>query len=674
MKTILYVGAFDAAEIIAIHSNFDVCYVVDTNGPKSEYIARLFKNDPNVHVIHITPSALCDSFCERNAIGEVDTLVISRGDEDRAFLTTLGDALVKERSPSVVGIKAPLPDETAEESQVLLAHGYRPCAERSQIPGYARRDAIRAQWWRRPGEIQNNEQSGGINSHFAGKQYSFNCVYSYLHDENSTISRRGNAKVLVSSTPQPGYDLYFYHDAFSFRGKQAGYDTLLVAEPFTILPGEYNRDIWDLFDHAFSFCDAPIERDSKFTKVISWMGDWSAETVITEDVRERERKYPIEGRQRSICMINGNKCSWVRGELYSERAEAALWFSANSDIFFDVYGRPAFLLPNYKGAVPDDKRLVLLAQYRYNWCFENIDHPIFGSGYVAEKILDCLETRTVPIYLGNGEIEKYVPKECFIDFRDFGSYEAVNEYLHVIGEDEYMTYIENIDKFVSNGGLRPYSWQTLYDQIARWYCSQEGIELGRLFGDQTMWKREPASLKTSVVSSALWSFDDLRFRPSQFMVKEDFLTTKPWETLPADVDARVRRSVELASQGKYRDALMEISLSGFSAKAEHHFVAAELMQLNGLSEAAFVQVSLALLLDPGHSYAHNLLGALHFQKGEIMKAEEEFRKAVESDSDNHLARKNLAFLLLNTGRKDEGIPLARAVESYFPDEVRAWGV
>ena len=198
-------------------------------------------------------------------------------------------------------------------------------------------------------------------------------------------------------------------------------------------------------------------------------------------------------------MINGNKVSWVSGELYSKRVEAALWFCSNSDIFFDVYGRPPYLLPNYKGSVDNDKRLSVLAKYRYNWCFENTDHPVFAAGFIAEKILDCLETRTVPIYLGNPNIEKYVPKECFIDFRDFGSYAAINDYLHRITEDEYMAYIENIDRWVSNGGLRPYSWQTLYNQLIHWYSTQTGIDLQSLVGEETSWERERAIPRSAPV-------------------------------------------------------------------------------------------------------------------------------------------------------------------------------
>ncbi len=680
MKRLLYIGSAGPAEIIAIRPGFDVCCVADTDNTRCEYLARLFGNDPKVRVIHLTPSSVCGpQFYADNGVDDVDTLVISPGDGDKSFCTALGLALLKEKAVRVVGVKVGSgldeePDEFATELRTLLALHYEACVQGAEPAGYdAGEHAILARWWRRADSVRTTGISLQKPAYREGKQYSFNCVYFHLRDKNWSVSRRGNVTVTVSSVPQEGCDLYLYHDAFSFRGKQAGYNLLLLAEPLVVLPGQYNGDIWDHFDHTFTFCDMPIERDRGFTKVLTWRGDWSEETAITEDMRERESLFPIEGRQNSICMINGNKCSWVSGELYSKRAEAALWFWDNSDVPFDVYGRPPFLLPNYKGGLEDDVRLPMLGRYRYNWCFENTDHPVFGLMH-GEKILDCLETRTVPIYLGNPNIGSYIPKECFIDFRDFGSYEAVNDYLHRITEDDYMTYVEHIDRWVSSGGLRPYSWQTLYDQLTHWYSTQTGIDLRSLTGEETSWERQIIEPRNGVARQPLWTFDELRFRPSQFMDREDLLKTRPWERISAELDGRFQRTMGLASQEEYREALREMALCGFSLNAEHHLVAAQLMQLNGLPDAALVQVAVALQLDPDNSYARNQLGALYFQKNQVPRAEAEFRKAVELDAGNHLARKNLAFLLLHTGRKGEAMPLARIVEPYFPEEVRAWSL
>lgn len=675
MKTLICLGAADVAKFVALRPGFEVCYVVDSDEAKIGYLRSLFKFDSQVHFLIETPPLDIDRFCSEKGIDEVDTLVWSLSNSDDDGLALVKHVLEEKRArvvECVVSLRSSGCKSSGEfvgiavgQVKQIACGGYEPTED---VP----KDTFR--WIRKDGEVAvasgRKEGTGRIDE----KTHSFNLVYYHLPDTAWHVAQRGRVSVTVSSVPQQGCDLYVYLDAFGYRGKQKGYDLLFIAEPHVVLPGSYNEDIWSHFDHIFTMYDTLVERDERFSKTVLCRHGWpSAEEAITEDMSQRDRLYPTMGRQNAICMINGNKCSWVSGELYSKRMEAALWFCNNSDISFDVYGRPPYLLPNYKGGVENGSRLPLLARYKYNWCFENTNHPVFGLGYV-DKILDCLETRTVPVYMGNPIIEKYVPRECFIDFRDFGSYAAVNDYLHRITEDEYMEYVENIDRWVSSGGLRPYSWYTLYDNLIHWYSKQTGIGLQSLLGEDTSWQRQPTKPGNSVAQPPLWAFDDLRFRHSQFMDREDLLKIKPWEKITADLNDRFQRTLELASQDKHSEALREMALVGFTGNPNHHLVCAQLMQLNGLSDAALVQLSIALQLEPRNSYARNQLGVIYFQKSQIAHAEEEFRIAIEIDSGNHLARKNLAFLLLQTGRKREAMPIVKSVEPYFPEEVRGWNL
>lgn len=678
MKILLCVGTADVATFVALRPGFDVCYVIDGDEAGIEYLRSLFRFDPQVHLTCGDPSSLdIEEFCSEKGIDEIDRLVWSLSDRDDGVPGSIERLLGEKRvrilecvaSPRYSGPQGPGsgPGLAMEQTKQIAYDGYE-CTD--EDPG--NRSTGRVRWLRKGSELAPTVGTTEGTGRTEKSRHSFNLVYSHLLDTAWHVAQRGNVSVTVSSVPQQGCDLYLYLDAFSYRGKQKGYDVLLIAEPHVVLPGSYNEDVWTHFDHVFTYYDTLVERDKRFTKALLCRSGWvGAEEAITEDMSQRDRFYPLEGRQNAICMVNGNKFSWVSGELYSKRLEAALWFCCNSDVSFDVYGQPPYLLPNYKGGVESGSRLPLLAKYKYYWCFENTNHPVFGLGY-TDKILDCLETRTVPIYLGNPNIEKYVPKDCFIDFRDFGSYTAINDYLHRVTENEYMAYVENIDRWVANGGLRPYSWYTLYDHLIHWYSKQTGIQLRSLAGEGTSWEKERITPRSTGALPTLWTFDDLRFRPSQFMDDEDLLKTRPWEKMTADLNDRFQRALGLASQAKYGEALREMALTGFSQNAEHHLVCAQLMQLNGLHDPAFVQLSIARLLNPGHSYVHNQLGALYYQKSQLAKAEEEFRKAVDLDSANHLARKNLAFLLLHTGRKREAMPMIKAVEPYFREEVRGW--
>ncbi len=293
-----------------------------------------------------------------------------------------------------------------------------------------------------------------------------NVVYEHLKEEQAHSVHCGEVSVIWSPLPIKGADIYAYLNAHSFRGPQGGISVLLMMEPLVVLPGVYSETVLSRFDHVFTWCDALTKQGGRFKKIFLARSGWIIDSPITEDLQKREQRYPVANRKKAICMINGNKQSFIAGELYSKRLEAALWFHYNSDLPFDVFGTPPFPLPNYKGALAPDAKLSTLADYQYCLCFENTNYPTFSSGLVTEKILDCLEARTIPIYYGCANIDEYVPRECFIDFREFRSYGQLNAFLHNMAPERYAHTIDCIDKWVSKGGLRPYSWFTIYDQLA----------------------------------------------------------------------------------------------------------------------------------------------------------------------------------------------------------------
>ena len=299
-----------------------------------------------------------------------------------------------------------------------------------------------------------------------GSHRIINMVYQHLLEAQRHALSKDNVSVVWSSTPLKGCDLYAYLNAFSFAGKEEGVHVLLLWEPYVVLPGQWDEKVWSQFDHILTLYSALTKRGTQFRRISAPRSGWIVPVDITEDREERERKYSLKERKNAICMINGHKNSDIPGELYSKRLEAAKWFHENSDIPFDIYGNPPFPLPNYRGVLEADNKLPTMAGYMYALCFENFYHPEYSAGYITEKILDCLETRTVPIYLGCSDIEKYIPKDCFIDFRDFKDFRELNEFLAGMSRKRYKKYTHSIDEWVMGGNLRQYSWQALYDRLA----------------------------------------------------------------------------------------------------------------------------------------------------------------------------------------------------------------
>jgi hypothetical protein len=70
----------------------------------------------------------------------------------------------------------------------------------------------------------------------------------------------------------------------------------------------------------------------------------------------------------------------------------------------------------YKGKCAS--KFEVLQHYDFCLCFENMSM----NGYITEKIFDCLYAGTIPLYMGAPDILDYVPKEVFIDCRNYSSW------------------------------------------------------------------------------------------------------------------------------------------------------------------------------------------------------------------------------------------------------------
>ena len=56
----------------------------------------------------------------------------------------------------------------------------------------------------------------------------------------------------------------------------------------------------------------------------------------------------------------------------------------------------------------------------------------------------------MPVYWGAPDIEKHIPIRCYIDRRDYGSYEELIDYLVNMPDSEYQEYLSNIKYFLEN--------------------------------------------------------------------------------------------------------------------------------------------------------------------------------------------------------------------------------
>lgn len=252
-----------------------------------------------------------------------------------------------------------------------------------------------------------------------------------------------------------------------------GKSYLLLFESELIRP-----DNWDLEKHQY------------FAKIFTWNDDF----VDNEKYFKMNfsHLFPKSSNNRppkkeNLCtLIAGNHKKRHSLELYSQRSKAIKWFERHHPDKFDFYGTgwgrytssnrylrfllkrlkmPKILKPNfccYRGVVSSKKEA--LERYKFAICYENAkDLP----GYVTEKIFDCFFAGCVPIYWGAANITDHIPKGCFIDKRNFSTYELLYDYIAHMDDKLYEQYLTDIAQYLDSETSNQYKANYFADTITK---------------------------------------------------------------------------------------------------------------------------------------------------------------------------------------------------------------
>jgi hypothetical protein len=235
---------------------------------------------------------------------------------------------------------------------------------------------------------------------------------------------------------------------------------LVIFESELIKPENWNLDNHKLFDKIFTWNDDIVDNKKYFKFNFAQ----SIPKYINKDLSKKEK----------LCtLIAGNKKNNHSLELYSKRVEAIRWFENNHSEDFDFYGigwdkntnsnkyvrflfnklklfQPSY--ENYRGMV--DAKKEVLEKYKFAICYENArDIP----GYITEKIFDCFFAGCVPVYWGANNIVEHIPKECFIDKREYDTYEKLYNFIYNMSDEEYLGYLNNIEIYLNSEDIDSFS-------------------------------------------------------------------------------------------------------------------------------------------------------------------------------------------------------------------------
>lgn len=185
-----------------------------------------------------------------------------------------------------------------------------------------------------------------------------------------------------------------------------------------------------------------------------------------------------------VCMVANYRIDMMLhgihpDELYSKRAEAVMYFQKNC-VEFDLYGNywPETHKSSYVKPVSREEKLNVINKYKFLISYDSIKNQ---NGYISEKIFDCFKAKTIPVYWGADNIEKYIPKNCFIDKREFENYDDLLNYLNSMTEEEYEFRIREIEKYLKSDIYNKYfssvsAATVLYKELKKKKRKTKGIK------------------------------------------------------------------------------------------------------------------------------------------------------------------------------------------------------
>ena len=245
-------------------------------------------------------------------------------------------------------------------------------------------------------------------------------------------------------------------------------------EPIVVWPANYNSMAISLTSKLID-----VGRDGGITNSnFPWPQDWS---------QNLEFKEVVQTRSESFVLVNGNKLSFITGEMYSFRRKC-ISFLPN----LDVYGlgwnigfsrkllifaaeirlaiknrmRPRLLSSrgwlrrptNWKGA-PKSK-LDTISQYKYSLVIEN------SMDYMTEKLFDAFFARCIPVYVGP-DVNKYeIPANLVVQADPTLS--SIERGIEIARAMDYEQWRASLNAWLmSDAVFKKWSATNVYEAIAR---------------------------------------------------------------------------------------------------------------------------------------------------------------------------------------------------------------
>lgn len=118
-------------------------------------------------------------------------------------------------------------------------------------------------------------------------------------------------------------------------------------------------------------------------------------------------------------------------------------------------------------------KLGLMGGYRFTLAFENVTASL---GYISEKVFHPMLAGSVPVYLGDENIDKVVSPGAFVDARQFKSHSDLVKHLKEMTYDEWNHYRHAAQEFLGSLNARQFTGRAMANTLASAIEDRSGIE------------------------------------------------------------------------------------------------------------------------------------------------------------------------------------------------------
>jgi hypothetical protein len=232
---------------------------------------------------------------------------------------------------------------------------------------------------------------------------------------------------LIDKYPQVAFN-YRNFDG-SYNSRERGFRILYTAEPYIGMPEQWDYEMLKQYDGVITFNRKFINdhQDRLNMKLVHGCLACNAYYQL-DSFKSYEERVP------GVCVLNKLYHVGRPGEIVGIRDEFVR--QIRPELPVHIWSQMKWGGARYKGPVNSPihhshiTQLQKINEYRFCFCPESSYHEYWTWDFMTERMFNCFKSKTVPIYIGCYNIEEHVPKDLFIDFREFyGDYNRLTDYL-----------------------------------------------------------------------------------------------------------------------------------------------------------------------------------------------------------------------------------------------------